>query len=224
MFRRRRRERALSKVQPGDGSALKPYRSWHVLNRSLFFLDPRVPAEPVVGGEEPPSYAVDVDLFADTVTAHLYRDGRQEALSPLPAALPVPGGTIEVDATVFGLKRMHLIDDDGTEHQLRPHPRSAEGWRARLTRRFPRTSQVLGVLAVIILLVSLAIWLPQLVEFVTRISIVEDTLGWTFTSPITTPSWLDSGLAVAGVAAAVERALTLRNHWLIDADATLFGD
>ena len=42
----------------------------------------------------------------------------------------------------------------------------------------------------------------------------------TFTSPIQLPAWLNTALLVAGIIAAFERALTLRNHWLIDADTT----
>lgn len=32
------------------------------------------------------------------------------------------------------------------------------------------------------------------------------------------PSWLNTTLTVAGVLASLERALTLRNHWLPDVD------
>jgi hypothetical protein len=34
------------------------------------------------------------------------------------------------------------------------------------------------------------------------------------------PAWANTTVTVAGVLAATERALTLRNHWLIDLDTT----
>lgn len=216
MFRRWRRQRALRKVKPGDGSRLKPYRGWHVLSRSLFFLDLDGP------DGEGHQYAVDVNYFEDW-KAVLYRDGRQEASATLPAMLPVPGGVIEVDASTWGLRRMHLLPDDGEERQLRPHPRSAEAWRARFGHRFPRASKTLGGAAIVVLLVSLALGLPQIVEWVSHQQIVADRVG-TFTSPLTLPAALNTTLLVAGVVAAMERALTLRSHWLIDAESWWLGD
>ena len=78
---------------------------------------------------------------------------------------------------------------------------------------------MIGLVAVMILLVGLVLMVPQVVELVTTVEVVAAQVG-TFTSPIQLPVWLNTTLLVAGMIAAFERALTLRNHWLIDADTT----
>lgn len=217
MFGHRRRSRKLKKVKPGDGSALRPYRAWHALWRSLFVLDLAGQADVV---EE---YAVDVDFFDWDGTVALYRNGTQAATATLPAAFPVPGGVIEVATSTFGLKRIHMVGDDGTTRRLRPHPRSAEAWRARLGHRHPGPSRAIAGTAIAVLLVSLALGVPQVIELVSHIPPVAERFG-TFESPISLPAWLNTTLVFASVAAAIERALTLRNHWLVDADTWWLGD
>lgn len=215
-----RRRRRLRKVVPGDGSRLQEYRFWHLLSRALFFarISDSVGASHV--------YAVDVRYFAGDVSdgekqspVALYRDGVQTHRADLPAALPVPGGLIDVATSTYGLTRMHHVPDGGSERVLQPHPRSGEGLRARFGQRFPRASTAIGVTAIVILLVGLVVGVPQALELVTRIDAVAERVG-TFTSPIHLPEWANIGLFIAGVLAALERALTLRNHWLIDLDTS----
>lgn len=199
------------KVEPGDGRPLGDFRWWHVVARSVFYLD-----LPDTSGDVD-ALAVDVHYFDEVDRADLYRDGFQVARSRLPASFPVSGNVIEVAATTYGLSRMHYVTDGGDEHILRPHALSLEGMRARFGRRFPRLSLALGRVAVVILLAGLAVVLPQVVAWISQLDVVADRLG-TFTSPITLPAWANTALLVGGVLAALERALTLRNHWLIDAD------
>lgn len=206
------------KVKPGDGKALHPFRSWHALWRSLFHLDIVVP-----GGTVADRYAVEVNYFDWDDETHLYRNGKRVATAALPASFPVPGGRIEVAATTFGLKRMHFVGEDGTERQLRPDPRTAEAWRARLDRNAPRLSRAISVASVLVLVVSLVLLVPQVIEWITSIPWVAAGVG-TFESPIALPEWLSTALVVAGFAAAVERALRLRYHWLLDADTWWIGD
>lgn len=206
----------MRKVKPGDGRALRPYRVWQAFSRSTFFL------ELDAGNGEVREYAVDVHYFDLSWKAVLYLGGRQEAKATLPAVFAVPGGVIETNASSFGLKRMHVVFDDGHEQPLRPHRNSAEGWRARFDRRFPRASRVLGGAAIVVLLVSLALGLPQFVEWVSHLQVVAENVG-TFTSPISLPGWSNSALLTAGILAGMERALTLRNHWLIDAETWWMG-
>src|SRR5699024_5206161 len=85
-------------------------------------------------------------------------------------------------------------------------------------RRHPGASRVIGLIAVVILLVGLVLMVPQAAELLTSIDAVAERVG-SFTSPIQLPSWLNTSLLVAGALAATERALTLRNHRLIDADS-----
>ncbi|MGI6879699.1 hypothetical protein [Microbacterium sp. gxy059] len=151
--------------------------------------------------------------------AVLYRDGVQLYRSTLPATFPVPGGVIEVAASGYGASRMHFVSERGGEQVLAPHSRTAEGLRARFDRRFPAASRGIGVLAIIILLIGLVTGIPQMIEIITQIDPIAERIG-TFTSPIQLPFWLNTTLLIAGMLAATERALTLRNHWLIDFDTT----
>lgn len=247
MFRRRKISKRLAKVQPGDRSTLKEFRLWQGLHRSLFYLDDAVEpqqtrtegvagsAVPVAPAAPTPVYAVDVHHLADelpgdlaekdakdkkvTSPAALYRDGVQVHRSDLPATFPVPGGVVDVAISMYGLTRMHYVLDDGTERTLRPDRTSLEGLRARFGSRFPRTSSAIGAVAVVVLLVGLVVAAPLALEMVTRLDIVSERFG-TFTSPINLPAWANTTLLVAGILAATERALTLRNHWLVDLDTT----
>lgn len=203
----------MAKVKPGNGSTLGKYRFWQLFSRSLFILELR---DPHGRGHV---FEVDVRYYADSSTkaspAALYRDGVQLYRAKLPVAFPVPDGVIEVAKSAYGLKRMHYVTRDGRERMLRPHPRSHEGLRARFGQRFPRVSGALGVLAVAVLVAGLAVALPKTLEVVTHSPIIAQNVG-TFVSPIRLPQWANISLAVAGALAAMERALTLRHHWLLD--------
>lgn len=259
MFSSLRRKRQLRRARPGNGSALRPYRWWNLLTRSMFFLDlgeddngARVASGARVG-DEPQNevwersengyaeqsggpgraehYAVDVRYLASELEGGkipegakhppvaLYRNGVQVLMANPPVAFAVPGGAIEVATSTYGLTRMHHVPDGGTPRTLRPHPRALEGLRARFGRRFPRASALIGAVAIIVLLVGLVLMLPQLAELITQIDVVAERVG-TFTSPISLPVWANTTLLIAGVLAATERALTLRNHWLIDVETT----
>lgn len=213
MFFHRRRRRAISKVQPGDGHALKPFRVWQVLTRSLFFL--------TVWHSDAPSrfYAVSVPYFEWEDKADLYLDGQHQASSKLPAAFPVPRGVIEVQTSMFGLKRMHFVPDSGPHRQLEPDPRSAEGLRVRLDNRHPTLSRGIGALSLVIMIIALLLGMPQLAELVTSFDVVAAHTG-TFTSPVALSPEVNTALGVAAVAASTERALRLRHHWLLDGDIT----
>ncbi|MDO5504111.1 MAG: hypothetical protein Q4G67_13135 [Actinomycetia bacterium] len=230
MSEKRRRRRA-AKVSPGDGSTLKPMRAWEILYRTLFVLDARE------GRSH--EYAVDVDLLDVRERVHLFTDGVQSAVASAPAAFPVEGGTIEVELTMFGLRRVHFVPDapagsgvaesavartaEPGEQVLRPARGTAEHARARLDRRFPTLSRIIGWLAVAVLLIGLFFVAPTALELVTSIPWVANVIG-TPALPWSLPDGAAGPLAVAGVVAALERALTLRNHWLIDADTWWLGD
>ncbi|ANY10464.1 hypothetical protein [Pseudonocardia sp. HH130630-07] len=213
MIGRYRRRWQQAKVRPGDGSPPAPYRFWQLFSRSMFVLELPGPYG------RPDVFEVDVRYYADSSTtaspAALYRNGVQVHRSRIPVVFPVPGGCIEVATSAFGLKRIHYVRDDGHEEVLRPHPRSHEGLRARFGRRFPRTSSVVSALAVCVLLAGLAVALPKTAETLTHIPVVAEHVG-AFTSPVRLPVWATVTLAVAGAFAALERALTLRHHWLLD--------
>ncbi|MGW5861673.1 hypothetical protein ACWFRJ_05795 [Streptomyces sp. NPDC055239] len=213
MLKELRRRRAAQRVKPGDGRPLKRFRWWQMTFRALFYL--RLPED---GGRQT-VYAVDVkhsgNKSTGVVEAHLYRDGRQHALSRLPAFFPVPGGTVEVRGSGFGLKRCHYVTAKGTEHQLTPDRDSAEGRRAHFDGAHPTLSRVIGLLSSIMLVVALALLLCQLIEPVTEVEPIARRFG-TFTSPVSLPTWGNILVGVGAAAASTERALRLRYHWLLD--------
>lgn len=212
MVSERKRRRAARRVQPGDGHPLPRYRWWQPFFRSLFHLR----LDPAESGTQ--TWSVDVRHGGDAdgnVLAHLYRDGAHHARSKLPAAFAVPGGTIEVVTSGYGLRRCHYVRADGTERQLMPDPASAEGRRARLARTHPVLSRGVGAVSMVVLLVALVLGLPQLAEQITQIPPVAEHLG-TVTSPVHLPGWANVSLVVATLLASTERALRLRYHWLLD--------
>lgn len=208
-----KRRRAARRLKPGDGHSLPRFRWWQPFSRTLFHLE--------LSGEDglPETWSVDVRLWGDKddgeVRARLYRDGRHHATSKLPAEFPVTGGTIEVAASSFGLRRCHYVRDDGAERQLEPDPASAEGRRARLERDRPGTSRAIGLVSWVVLAVALVLGVPQIMAEVSQIPPVAENVG-TFTSPIQLPAALNVGLVVATLLASTERALRLRYHWLLD--------
>ncbi len=208
-----KRRRAARRLKPGDGHSLPRFRWWQPLSRTLFHL--RLTAAD--GRTE--TWSVDVRLWGDKddgeVRSRLYRDGRHEATSRLPAAFPVPGGVIEVAASDYGLKRCHYVRDDGTERQLVPDPASAEGRRARLDRDRPGVSRTIGVVSWAVLAVALVLGLPQIVEEVSQIPPVAEHVG-TFTSPVRLSAPVNVTLVVATLVASTERALRLRDHGVLD--------
>src|SRR5699024_7999065 len=147
-------------------------------------------------------------------------DGVQQCIADPPVAFAVPGGTIEVATSMYGLSRMHVVPEDGgPARPLRPHERALEGLRARFGRRHPGARRVTGLLASLSVLVALVLMEPQAAERLTSIGAVAERVG-SSAPPIRPPAWLNTSLLVAGSLAATERALTLRNHWLIDTDTT----
>ncbi|HEY1134403.1 MAG TPA: hypothetical protein VGE77_07480 [Nocardioides sp.] len=205
------------KVEPGDGSRQPRLRPWHFLVRTMLLT--RVPDQHGVLHD----HAVHVKLLADEKGARHYRDRVQVAVGDLPVKFAVPGGRLEVATSIFGLSRAHHVRDDGTEQVMTPAPGSAEHARARFGRRFPRTSRLIGAVAIVICLAGVAIAVPQLLELVTHWPPVADRIDWSFDSPVSLPAWANTSLFVAGLLAGTERALTLRNHWLIDADTWVLG-
>ncbi|MGO1266712.1 MAG: hypothetical protein ACTMIY_08785, partial [Microbacterium gubbeenense] len=150
--------------------------------------------------------------------AMLYVDGRNQARSKMPAVFVVPGGTIQVTASGYGMKRCRFVGDDGEIRRLTPDPASAEGRRAQLERSRPGLSRAIGALSAVILIVGLVLGVPQIVEDITRIPPVADAIG-TFVSPIRLSFGVNIALLLSTLAASTERALRLRYSWILDGGA-----
>ncbi|MCG7631240.1 hypothetical protein MHN80_02850 [Gordonia McavH-238-E] len=211
MFHQWMQQRTAQRMTVGDGRPLQHYRWWQLPGRALFHL--RLDT----------NYAVDVrhwqNQSSGDVTADLYRAGEQIAVSTLPAAFPVDGGTIHVAMSGSGLKRCHYVADDGRERQLSPDPASAEGRRARLAQNHPLSSRLISASSVILLAIGVALLILQVAEPISQIPPIAESIG-TFTSPVQLPLWLNVALGVGAAAAGLERALRLRYHWLLDAAGT----
>lgn len=215
MLNKRKWRKAVQRVQAGNGRSLKPFRWWQPLSRALFYL----PLTSVDGRKA--VFAVDVPYWQQLLTddgkgkAHLYLDGKHHALSKLPAAFPVPGGTIIIEASTFGLKRCHYFTNEGNMQQLVPDESSAEGYRARLDREHPVLSRWIGFLSLLMLIIPIALALPQIIESVSKVPPIAQRFG-VFNSPIHLPIWLNIALGVCGAAASMERATRLRWNALLD--------
>ncbi|MEU5836154.1 hypothetical protein ABZ820_21115 [Streptomyces diacarni] len=216
MFEKGRRRRAARRVQPGDGRPLQRFRWWHLPGRALFHL----PLTQDDGRRT--MYAIDVrhwqNQSSGNVKAHLYLDGRLHAESRIPAGFPVPGGTIEVAMSGFGIKRCHYVTAQGVEQQLAPHPASAEGRRARLDRDHPALSHWIGLCSLILLLIGAGLLVLQIAEPLSRIPPIASRLG-NFESPVRLPLWLNITLGAGAALGSMERALRLRYNWLLDGAA-----
>ncbi|WP_211714299.1 hypothetical protein [Nocardiopsis sp. MG754419] len=199
-----------------DGARLRPIRRRDVLHRVLYSIEHRGPQ-----GERV-EYTVEFDATREDGKAELYADGRRRATAEPPAAFPVPGGTIEFDVSLYGVRRVHLVLDDGEERRLTPVRGTIEDLRGRLHRRHPGVSRTIAVSAIVVLLVNLVLAVPQGWETLTEVPGIAAIFG-TFDAPIHLPAWLNTALLLAGVVAVVERVLTLRSNRVIDAETLWTG-
>lgn len=197
---------------PTEGQRLRPVRRRDVLTRLLYTVE-----HPGPGGVRL-DHTVEIDVGRADGRAVLFVDGWEQATTDMPGSFPVARGVIEVAIGLHGVKRVHLVGDDGEERRLDPVRGTLEALRARMERRNPRLSRAVGGLAIAVLVVDLVLSVPAAWEFLTtRVDRLNEVFG-TFTSPIVLPLWLTVTLAVAGAAAGVERALTLRRHRLLDVE------
>lgn len=202
--------------QPPTAKRLSPLKPWQVLNRYLYTL------EHAGSDGRRVSYTVEVDTAGDD-TVQLYADGWLVSTNDLPASIPVSGGHIEVAASLYGVTRVHLVldddddedEDNGVGRRLAPARGTIEDLRRRLDRNHPRISRAIGWLAIAILVVNLVLAVPFAIEIATGVPAIAERFG-TFVAPIQLPVWINTALLVAGVCAAVERALTLRHNKILD--------
>jgi catechol 2,3-dioxygenase-like lactoylglutathione lyase family enzyme len=199
------------RVRVGSGEPLRRYRWWQMFGRSLRSITLRSDAGTMS------TYTIDVrhagDMTDGEIRARLYVDGALQSYAKMPTRFAVPGGHIEVAITGFGLKRCHYVRADGTEQQLSPDPRSAEGRRARLHERHPGVSRVIGLVSIAFVVVGLGVEVPQIIEALSRIPLIADSIG-TFTSPLRLPLELNLLVGLAAVLGSTERALRMRSSWI----------
>ena len=191
------------KEEPGDGSALKRARGIHRLWRSTFGIDH--------AGRR---YDVAVDYFDFDEKVRLYVDGRHVATPTSPAAFDADGARIEVAFSLYGLKRVRLVDA-GVERRLEPGPATLERWRQDVDRRHPVASRAASATSWTVLVVSLLVGVTELLDV--GLPWLAGLIGWDLPegSPISFPEWMTAPAAVLGPIAAIDRALMMRHHWLL---------
>lgn len=190
-----------AKPKPGDGAPLEPMSGLQFMWRTVFEVD-----------HANHRYAIDTNLFDLDGTIHLYEDGRRIQSREAPARFDIAGGKIKVDVGVYGLTRAHLVPLHGRPQMMAPAPGTAERWRLELASRRPALSAVLSWTSWSILVIALLLQLPQWAAWLLPLFDIE------FSSPISLPGWLNIGITIAGGVAALDRALQVKNHWLLDSD------
>lgn len=215
--RQRKRRRRMKKVKPGDGHLLKKYQFWHIITHSLFHIT-------ITNKDnEKTHYALKARYFVNDPSVDLYHNQKHVAYSKLPATLPVKDGIIEVKNGKAGINSINYIPEKQATFSVYPDKRSIRGWRMWVHKRFPLFSAIIAKIAMVILLMSLVLSLPQLLESLSEIPWVAENIG-TFKSPFTFSFWMNVLFGFAGSFALMERALMLRSHWLIDMEANNLRD
>ncbi|MGA5205426.1 MULTISPECIES: hypothetical protein [Streptomyces] len=196
---------AWSKPAPEPGAPLPPFRPSLSLQRTRF----------AISLPDASTATVDVDHLSGR--ASLYRDDRHVQTSDMPVRFPLGPDRIEVAASRYGMRRIHLISSDGSQRRLDPAPGTPEHWRAQLSRRHPGVGRALAACAVIVLMTNLLLLAPQLLDLVTHQPLWADRFP-PFLSHIDLPAWANTVLTITAGLAGIERALTFRHHRLLDAE------
>lgn len=217
-IRRKKRDRKIKKVKVGDGHFLKKYRVWNLFTHSLFYIEIKNDHDNQIT-----HYAIRSKYFAEEPMVDLYREGRHVAYSKLPAAFPVDNGVIEISNGSSGINRIQYITDIEENFRVYPDRRSLRGFRLWVHKRFPLISFFIGGIAVVVLLMSIILSVPQLMETISEIPWVSENIG-TFQSPIKLSVWEYFAVGIAAALAGTERALMLRRHWLIDIETANWGE
>ncbi|WP_460817346.1 hypothetical protein [Microbacterium petrolearium] len=192
------------KEEPGDGSALPRARGIRRLWHSTFGIDH--------AGRR---YDVAVDYFDLDERVRLYIDGQHTATQSSPAAFEVPGGRVEVAFSLYGLKRARLVAD-GVERRLEPGTETLERWRQEVDARHPTASRAVSAVSWTVLVVALLVGVTELLDV--GLPWLAEITGADLpqASPIRFPEWMTAPAAVLGPIAAIDRALMMRHHWLLD--------
>ncbi|MBM7578550.1 hypothetical protein [Jeotgalibacillus terrae] len=217
-IKKMKHKRKMKKVKAGDGHLLKKYRLWNVFTHSLFHVEVTNKTE-----GETTKYAIKSKYFTEEPRVDLYKEGRHVSYSKLPAVLPVNGGVIKVNKNSIGINGIRYVSDQEATYSVYPDRRSVRGLRLWFHKRFPNTSALVGLIAVIALLISTTLGLVQLMESFSDIPWIAENIG-IFKSPVTLSVGTNLTIGLAAALAGIERTLMFRNHWLIDIENINTGE
>ena len=141
-------------------------------------------------------------------------DGQLRAQSKVPARFPVTHGHIEIRTSQVGLRRCRFVAHDGTERPLVPDPKSAEAF----ARAHPLAIGFISAASVLMLPIGVGLNVLQAAKLISEIPFIADVFG-PFESPLHLPVWLNLALGLGAVVGAMERAMHMRHHGLLDGGA-----
>lgn len=181
---------------------LRPIGAWDALWRGSFAT--------TYDGVE---YVIDVDYFDFSERIRLYRDSVLVESRKSPARFDLtPTVRIEAAMSLYGMKYVHLVTTQD-EHLTSLYPRAGTGeaWRAKLARQHPQANRW----------IAFASWSVLMFAAITQIPVLfNSTLAHLTGTPLPTldlPVWANAILGVAGILAALDRALQLKHSkWLDD--------
>ena len=162
------------------------------------------------------SYVVEVDFFDFGEKVRLYRDGYlvEERRSPARFVLD-DGVAIEAAMALYGMKRVHLVDN-GRARALLPLPGTAEALRFAFDHEHPVVSRAIAVVAWVVLVAALVTQIPNLLNGLAQGAA---WLGFPMGFSVPTfalPGWLNTLLSVLGIVAGLDRGLRMTHHPLLD--------
>ena len=176
----------------------EPIKPWEVFWRSGFSIE-----------HAGHTWTVAVAYFESEDAISLYRDGVLMEKQSTPAEFKLPlDAAIEVDTAWFALKHVRLVRGSETM-QLEPTDGSGERWRADMARKYPRTSRIVSTASWLILVLAAVTQLPELFALIGRVA------GFTVPFSFNLPAPVNTLLSWLGIAAAIDRALSMKyNPWI----------
>ena len=88
----------------------------------------------------------------------------------------------------------------------------------RFAREHPVASGLIGAISVLMLLAGVGLNMLQVAEPVSAIPLIAGVFG-SFESTLHLPVWLNLAFGFGAVVGAMERAMQVRYHWLLDSGA-----
>lgn len=155
-------------------------------------------------------YTVEIDYFDARECIRLYRDGTLIAEKRSPACFTLENNArIEVALSLYGTKYARIVYEDGTSRALAPCSGTIEHARMRLRTSHPAADRILSTCSWGILALGLTTSALAGIQSITNIAHFPLALP-------TLPSDLQTVLGALALAAALERALNMKYHPLLD--------
>lgn len=163
------------------------------------------------------TYVVD-SLYLDLdERIRLYRDGLLVDSARRRASFPLGDG-VQIEAAVaqMGMRYVRLRHDaTGSVTPLPPAKGTAEAWRARVDQAHPVASRIAGTFSFMVLVVVLALELPQLVNLFGNLVPLVGLPSFEVPE-LTFSGWANAALIILGGAAGLERSLSMKHNPLLD--------